>query len=292
MDDNCEDPRCQDCQNGEYQSGYTRDTKCERQPSCDPNLHFMQQNEPSKTKLSRCQCEPGYYCTQDDDCNTCTKQTVCKPGQRVVKKGSSVSDTVCGACEHGTFSTNDSSDTCRKWTECESGYVQNTPGSSTSDQTCVAGTPIYRVFIGVGVFVIIVAVVVFVFIKKRKSGCYKLPKKTIEVLTQGEIDDVEKAYRPLYQQPQEDIDNSAPVSPTLSNLTDNGNFVAQEDGKPTITPTTESNSFSQNTVFYKVQTAVLPSHNNHLYTVYRALHYKALLYSFVSYKIISVLFHD
>ncbi len=34
-DDNCEDPRCQDCQDGEYQSGYTSKNKCERQPSCD-----------------------------------------------------------------------------------------------------------------------------------------------------------------------------------------------------------------------------------------------------------------
>uniref|UniRef100_A0A672QM54 Tumor necrosis factor receptor superfamily member 5-like n=1 Tax=Sinocyclocheilus grahami TaxID=75366 RepID=A0A672QM54_SINGR len=136
VDDNCEDPRCQDCQDGEYQSGYTSENRCERQPSCDPNLHFLPQNEPSKTRLSRCQCEPGYYCTQDDDCDTCTKHTVCKPGQRVVKKGSPVSDTACEACEHGTFSTNDSSDTCRKWSECKSGYVQNTPGSSTSDQTC------------------------------------------------------------------------------------------------------------------------------------------------------------
>ncbi|XP_016118820.1 tumor necrosis factor receptor superfamily member 5-like, partial [Sinocyclocheilus grahami] len=165
VDDNCEDPRCQDCQDGEYQSGYTSENRCERQPSCDPS-------------------------------------------------------------------------------ECKSGYVQNTPGSSTSDQTCVAGTPNYRVLIGVGVSLLIVAIAVFVFIKKRKSGCYKLHKKTIEVLTHGENEDVERAYRPVIQQPQENIDHSVPVSPTLSNLTDNGNYVAQEDGKLTITPTTESNSFS------------------------------------------------
>lgn len=243
VDDNCEDPRCQDCQDGEYQSGFTIKTTCERQPSCDPNLHFLPQNKPSKTELSKCQCEIGYYCTQSDDCDTCIKHTVCKPGQRVFKKGASFSDTVCKPCENGTFSTSDSSDTCMKWSECESGYYQKTPGNSTSDRTCVAGTNIYIILLGVGVFLIIVAIVVFVFIKKRKSGCYKFPKKTIEVLTHGEPEDVEKAYQPLNQQPQEDIDHSVPVSPTLSNLTDNGNFVAQEDGKPTITPTTESNSF-------------------------------------------------
>ncbi|XP_067303279.1 tumor necrosis factor receptor superfamily member 5 [Pseudorasbora parva] len=115
VEDNCEDPRCQDCQNGEYQSSYTTETKCERQPYCDPNLHFQPQTDkPSKTSLSKCVCEPGYYCTQDDDCSTCMEHTVCKPGQRVAKNGSSVSDTECETCKHGTFSTEDSADACKE----------------------------------------------------------------------------------------------------------------------------------------------------------------------------------
>lgn len=52
------------------------------------DLHFKpQQAYPSKTSISECECEPGYYCTQDDDCSTCMEHTVCKPGQRLAKKG-------------------------------------------------------------------------------------------------------------------------------------------------------------------------------------------------------------
>ncbi|KAI2649507.1 Tumor necrosis factor receptor superfamily member 5 [Labeo rohita] len=136
VDDNCEDPRCQDCKDGEYQDDYTSKTKCERQPSCDTNLHFKPHFNPSTTEKIKCQCEDGYYCMNDDDCDVCRKHTVCKPGQRVIKKGSPVSDTVCEACKNGTFSTHDSADTCQTWTICDYGYDKNAPGSSTSDRIC------------------------------------------------------------------------------------------------------------------------------------------------------------
>nr|AUT77171.1 CD40 [Ctenopharyngodon idella]AXY96377.1 CD40 [Ctenopharyngodon idella] len=227
----CEDPACQDCPNGEYQSGYTRETKCERQPYCDINLHFKpQQAYPSKTSISECECEPGYYCTQDDDCSTCMEHTVCKPGQRLAKKGSPVSDTVCEACKNGTFSTEDSADTCKEWKTCEHGYDANTPGTSTSDRTCL-GAPIYRVLIGVGVavLVLLLAIIFFVLYKtKKNAGWIEIPnlKPKIAVLNMinntQDIDIEKTSEQP--RQPEEDIDNSVPVSPTPSNMTENGKF--------------------------------------------------------------------
>lgn len=58
-----------------------------------------------------------------------------------------------------------------------------------------------------------------------------------------EAADVERADQPL-RQPEEDIDSSIPVSPTPSNMTENGNVVDQEHGKEHIISTTESNSYS------------------------------------------------
>ncbi|KAG1960790.1 tumor necrosis factor receptor superfamily [Pimephales promelas] len=137
MDDNCQDPRCQDCRIGEYQSGYTSNTRCERQPSCDANLHLKPQEDiPITTRLNKCVCEPGYYCTKEDDCSACMEHSVCKPGERVAKKGTQESDTKCEPCKNGTFSDHDSADTCKEWTTCDYGYDQNTPGSSTSDRSC------------------------------------------------------------------------------------------------------------------------------------------------------------
>lgn len=51
------------------------------------DLHFKPHFNPSTTEKIKCQCEDGYYCMNDDDCDVCRKHTVCKPGQRVIKKG-------------------------------------------------------------------------------------------------------------------------------------------------------------------------------------------------------------
>lgn len=254
VDDNCEDPRCQDCKDGEYQSGYTNKTKCERQPSCDLNLHFQQQMNPSKTSLSKCECKPGYYCTQYDDCNTCREHKVCKPGQRVVTKGSPVSDTVCEACKNGTFSTQESADTCKEWAICEYGYDKNAPGSLTSDRICVEGRPTQRGVIVVGVVVlllILIAGVAAILYMTKRHKCWKkikLPEQApkiagLNIRRLHQDADVERAIQPLNQQPEEVDEINGPVSPTPSNVTENGNVVEQEWGKEPVYPSAESNSY-------------------------------------------------
>uniref|UniRef100_UPI003D80C707 tumor necrosis factor receptor superfamily member 5 precursor n=1 Tax=Danio rerio TaxID=7955 RepID=UPI003D80C707 len=236
-DDNCDDPRCKECEAGEYQSGYTKETICERQPSCDTNLNFLPQMNSNKTSRNECQCKPGYYCDLDHGCEVCRKHTVCEPGQRVAVKGSPIRDNVCEECSDGTFSTNHSADTCKEWTKCEYGEV-DTPGSSTSDQTCV-GTRDRTAVIVVCVLLILIAAAALVgclFFKKGKSHLFKLQKQTFMEIRPD--DDVTIAVQ---QQPEEE-DENAPVSPTLSNMTENGNFVVQEHGKDAIIPCHESTS--------------------------------------------------
>ncbi|XP_056114031.1 tumor necrosis factor receptor superfamily member 5 [Rhinichthys klamathensis goyatoka] len=255
VDDNCKDPRCQDCKIGEYQSGYTSNTRCERQPSCDTNLHLKpQEDKPITNRLNKCVCEPGYYCTLDDDCSACMKHSVCKPGQRVAKKGSPESDTVCETCKNGTFSDHDSADTCEEWTTCDYGYDQNTPGSSTSDRSCL-GSPVYRAVTGVGiavlVLVVIIVLVVYFYMSKRNQGWKEVKGFAADqMVTPLNIrpvhreEDVERADQPTNRQPQEDLDHSEPVSPSPSNMTENGNVVDQEHGKEHIISSTESNGYS------------------------------------------------
>ncbi|XP_051947408.1 tumor necrosis factor receptor superfamily member 5 [Xyrauchen texanus] len=243
LDDNCQDPRCQDCQIGEYQSGYTRETKCDRQPSCDPNLHFLQQTFPSKTELSKCQCKRGYYCSAEDECSTCRKHAVCRPGQRIVQNGTSISDTLCTACKIGTFSPHHSADNCYEWKTCDPGYVEGTPGSLTSDRTCEMATRSNRTAILVVMLlclVLIVAAALMFCIRKRKmrSNTGTHGKEIMKYVDNQDV--TERQDRPIIQQPQEDTDISEPVSPSPSNMTENGNVVVQEDGKHSISPSSET----------------------------------------------------
>ncbi|KAI7794466.1 CD40 molecule [Triplophysa rosa] len=169
---NCEDPICPFCDEGEYQSGYTSETRCKLQPSCDTNLNFLPQTKPiPKDRLSKCQCKPGYYCTEDDDCSTCRKHKICKAGEKILKNGTSVSNTVCEACKSGTFSISDSSNICKEWTTCEPGYDEKTQGSLRSDRICEKGTPSDRgAIVGgvIGILLLLLAGVgVVIFIKKR-----------------------------------------------------------------------------------------------------------------------------
>lgn len=69
------------------------------------------------------------------------------------------------------------------------------------------------------------------------------PKVTIlNIIPKIPNPDVEKAVQPL--QPEEDMDNSGPVSPTPSNMTENGNFVTQERGKEHVLSASETYSYS------------------------------------------------
>lgn len=71
-------------------------------------------------------------------------------------------------------------------------------------------------------------------------------KATVLNFKKKQEPDVERAIQPLQQQPEEDVDNSTdvPVSPTPSNMTENGNYVVQERGKDHIVSSTETYSYS------------------------------------------------
>ncbi len=67
--------------------------------------------------------------------------------------------------------------------------------------------------------------------------------KCLQIRDLPEDADVEGGIQTLTQQPEEDVDESTPVSPTSSNMTENGNVVDQEHGKEHVFPRPESNPY-------------------------------------------------
>ncbi|XP_036447698.1 tumor necrosis factor receptor superfamily member 5 [Colossoma macropomum] len=174
----CMDPHCQPCENGEYQDGFTQETKCKQQPSCDPNLFFQNQTNPSKTERTQCQCMPDHHCSSLQ-CISCVRNTVCHPGEQVKKIGTQMSDTECEPCPEGKFSTTLSARTCLPWKECSSGNVESVPGSSTSDRICEPHSNVrLGVFIVLGLVIIaVVCGLVFYLYKRDRTGSACLEKK-------------------------------------------------------------------------------------------------------------------
>ncbi|XP_028438663.1 tumor necrosis factor receptor superfamily member 5 isoform X2 [Perca flavescens] len=149
----CQDPHCPACGDNEYQEEYTKETKCQRQPYCDPNTNFQVGVNKSKNKKSPCMCKDGFHCSSGE-CVTCVPHTKCEPGHGAVRLGTHTVDTVCQKCPEGTFSTDSSWDSvCRKWTVCESGYDKR--GTDKSDNICEAPSRGHIVLIVVLAFLIV-----------------------------------------------------------------------------------------------------------------------------------------
>ncbi|XP_027621221.1 tumor necrosis factor receptor superfamily member 14-like [Tupaia chinensis] len=65
-----------------------------------------------------CGCSQGHFCdVQDGDhCIVCQPHTICRPGQRMLERGTESQDTVCQDCPPGTFSLNGTQEECQPWT--------------------------------------------------------------------------------------------------------------------------------------------------------------------------------
>ncbi|XP_035238805.1 tumor necrosis factor receptor superfamily member 5 [Anguilla anguilla] len=175
-DASCEDPNCIPCGEHEYQPDYTQEKKCQLQPFCDPNMNF-DQVPPDPTKRLSCTCKSGHHCSSEE-CLTCVPHTACKPGEGVLKTGTRSSDTVCQACEPGTFSNETSVKHCREWTKCEEKTHRiKTSGTPTSDVECEEIRPNLGLAVGLPVCILLIAVAVavvvaVVFYRSKKDRNY------------------------------------------------------------------------------------------------------------------------
>ncbi|KAM9856160.1 tumor necrosis factor receptor superfamily member 5 [Aulostomus maculatus] len=249
----CQNPTCKDCGEDEYQEGYTTQTKCERQPYCDPNKNFQDAEQKSKTEESICQCKAGFHCSSDA-CLTCVPHRVCGPGWMAQSKGNQTHDTVCQRCPEGTFSNDSSPDAvCKKWSECKSGYRIKHGGTGDSDSVCERTPQHVGLIVGVCLLVLVLVVLgIMIFVLKAYKGdsqgdlkdCVGLcvgRNKTppVALITDAPVADQaeEEFLKSKEQLSQEDSntpeENEDPPSRSIV-FSDRGNFVTEENGKSEI----------------------------------------------------------
>ncbi|XP_078111921.1 tumor necrosis factor receptor superfamily member 5 isoform X2 [Sander vitreus] len=261
----CWDPQCIECGDNEYQDEYTKETKCQRQPYCDPNKNFQVVVHKSKKKQSSCMCKEGFHCSSKE-CITCVSHTTCKPGHGAQHIGTHTEDTVCQKCPEGTFS-NESSwrSVCMKWKVCESrSYIQQS-GTDISDNICEAISRGHNVLIIVPALVIGVLVLLVIgwCLYKAKQGdargkvcvgsCFgdeRQPLRETKVLITNPTDATEEESMKLPElqssqesgagPPEENEDQPSQEMSAGLVLTENGKLVTEEYGKSSVLSRQES----------------------------------------------------
>ncbi|KAM6930076.1 tumor necrosis factor receptor superfamily member 5 isoform 1-T1 [Lycodopsis pacificus] len=264
----CQDPQCTECGDNEYQDKYTTESKCQRQPYCDLHKNFNVNVQKNKKERSACMCKEGFHCSSAE-CITCVPHTACKPGHGARSIGNHTHNTVCQKCTEGTFSEDTSwGDVCKKWTTCMDGYHVETKGTGVSDNICEETTRSHGVVIGVVCFLAFLGVMGFACwwcLCKDKPGdaegkvkvCFdsclgdkKEPQRETKVLITNPTDPTEEESMMHELQssqeeagvrtPEENEDElSQEVLPDLA-LSENGNYVTQENGKSSILSRQES----------------------------------------------------
>ncbi|XP_044153801.1 tumor necrosis factor receptor superfamily member 5 [Bufo gargarizans] len=167
------DTVCITCSAGEYQDKYHRETSCLLHKECNEQLGFEKISEGNLTTNANCRCQVGKHCSSAA-CETCVLNKVCGPGEGVVQRATSVSDTKCSPCNVGTYSDTESEiEPCKDWSKCGEEEVTIQPGTPTTDLKCGPRPPTNQsnawiyIVVFVGVFVAIVLPVV-IFVRKSK----------------------------------------------------------------------------------------------------------------------------
>ncbi|XP_034029301.1 tumor necrosis factor receptor superfamily member 5 isoform X2 [Thalassophryne amazonica] len=258
----CLEPQCIACGDNEYQESYTTESKCKRQPYCDPNKNFdFIEHHKSKTQRSTCMCKLGFHCSSET-CLTCVPHRTCGPGYGVQSKGDHAHDTVCEVCSPGTFSNETSWDgSCQKWTECEDGYPVEKSGTAVSDNICEKTSRWYPVWICLGVLLVaaVICAAVLILCKRKVTrdaegemeGCMKSclegrkkPEQTAKKITNPTSEDKSKVNLVNEHLPEEVDDNVDEESVGSPTFTEKGNFLRQEVGKDAILSRQESQTQS------------------------------------------------
>lgn len=263
----CETPQCIVCDEKEYQESYTNETKCKRQPYCDPNTNFQVPVYMDKIKRVECMCNPGFHCSNIvKECLTCVRHTFCEPGQWAISKGNQRSDTVCQKCPEGTFSSVRSLDSvCKKWKVCESGHHVQQNGTAVSDNVCAENSRQHLVVIVVVVSLIVIVVAVGVMVLSCRDSARIRAKGCVESCVGGEReppregapivnptndyinDELKEPIQQISQDdsrsslmPEENEDEESQESFKAVRLSEKGNYVVQENGKLYPLPRQES----------------------------------------------------
>ncbi|XP_054479289.1 tumor necrosis factor receptor superfamily member 11A [Anoplopoma fimbria] len=132
--------RCIKCNRGEYQPGWTEETRCLQQKRCDPGKGFMESPENLEAE-EPCRCLSGLQC-YPINCEYCEKIPTCSAGSGLeVDPDHANGRKKCFACKKGFFSADNSAEQCKQWTDCKAeGRSETQPGSAQADAVC--GPPV------------------------------------------------------------------------------------------------------------------------------------------------------
>ncbi|KAM6900739.1 tumor necrosis factor receptor superfamily member 11A [Xenentodon cancila] len=170
--------KCVKCSHGEYQPGWTDDTRCLQQKYCDIGKGFIKSPENLMAEES-CRCRAGLQC-HPINCEFCEKIPTCRPGYGLeVDPGSTNERKICVACNKGFFSADLNSEPCKQWTNCNAeGRIEMQPGSTRADAKCgvpfPGTTPSWVIVSVLSVITVLCLLILLLF-------CYKDKLKLLSV---------------------------------------------------------------------------------------------------------------
>ncbi|XP_053198560.1 tumor necrosis factor receptor superfamily member 11A [Scomber japonicus] len=128
--------RCSKCDRGEYQPGWTQETRCLQQKFCDPGKGFMPRPENFEAE-EPCRCHPNFQCFPIN-CEYCERMPTCPPGHGLELDPESTNGRkICVPCKKGFFSAENSAEQCKQWTNCKAeARSEKRPGSAQTDAVC------------------------------------------------------------------------------------------------------------------------------------------------------------
>ncbi|XP_051957973.1 tumor necrosis factor receptor superfamily member 1B isoform X2 [Xyrauchen texanus] len=131
------DTICAPCQDGQYSDNMNHFGNCFSCKKCNDDKGLKYVTKCSADTKSVCECKLGMFCYRYhfDECEACRKYKSCKPGEGVIKNGTSKSNVKCERCSEGTFSNSTNTETCKPHTRCVGSAVLR-PGNSTTDTKC------------------------------------------------------------------------------------------------------------------------------------------------------------
>ncbi|XP_051529486.1 tumor necrosis factor receptor superfamily member 1B-like isoform X2 [Myxocyprinus asiaticus] len=132
------DTICAPCEDGQYSDNMNHFGNCFSCKKCYDNKGLKYTTKCSADTKSVCECKHGMFCYRHDfngECEECRKFKSCKPGEGVIKNGTSKSNVKCAPCSKGTFSNRTNTEPCKPHTRCVGSSVLIS-GTSTTDTKC------------------------------------------------------------------------------------------------------------------------------------------------------------
>ncbi|XP_076010803.1 tumor necrosis factor receptor superfamily member 5 [Genypterus blacodes] len=178
---------CVQCERGRYTATVNSLRECYDCLECNHSNKKWTEKACMADEDTVCACITGFYCG-DDSCEHCQPVTRCPVGHGVKVKATRTTNTVCAACEMGTYSNvSDFQSSCQTHTRCvDLGRVQTIPGTTTSDASCgdfkshcpwMLPAGLWSGFAGFVLTCLILLVIVCWLAKRRsrRAGSYSVP---------------------------------------------------------------------------------------------------------------------